>query len=1337
MLPGTVIAARFEVERAVGAGGMGTVYAALDRHTGARVALKVLHGVGAVEQARFLREARALAQLEHAAIVRYVEHGVFEGSQLWLAMEWLEGEDLSFRLERGALGAAEAIGVARRIADALAAVHARGLVHRDLKPSNVFIPDGDLGRAMLIDFGIARTLTHETVLTQPGGLIGTPGYMAPEQARGVRAVDPRIDVFALGCVLYECLTGERAWRGANVVAVLASILLDEAPRLRERRPELPVELEAYVARMMARDPAERPADGADVVVGLDAFSSLPASLRTSRVPPPSRPTRGITAAEQRLVTIVLVGEAGSAQSIDTDVTLAVGAESAVQRLAKQHGGRADAFLRGLTLVSFTGGLATDVAVRAARCAIALRAHEPLPMVLATGRAEVDGAALAGEVVARAMARFAAGAVAQGRIDVDALSAGLLEAQFELVAREGGAFDLQDARDETAFRDHRRVLGRVVPCLGRDRELADLEATLSQCAEEPVARAVLLTAASGVGKSRLAAEFAARLGQRPADERPLLLTARADASRSGAMYGLVSQLVGAAVGASHGDPVATRQQHVSARCAALLEGDLAPRTAVFLAEFVDAPFDSARHASLASARATPSVMGEQLADAWIALLDALCARTPVVLSIEDLHWADPPSIRLLDAALTRLAERPLMVLALARPEVHDAFPALWRQRDVHELRLAKLTRRSAEALVRAMMGPEARPERVARIVEQAEGNAFHLEESVRAVMRAGDSDEVLPETALALAQARLERLAPDDRRLLRAASAFGETAWSGALAALLLCAPEVVLERVETLVAQEILTVRADSRFAGEGEVAFRHAILRDAAYATFVERDRVLAHRLAGHWLESAGEPDAGVIAFQLQRGESPAEAFAWFVRAARQAVAGEDFATAASHVEHAHAALTASAITVEPATFAELAVLDATVLRTQGQLEQAAARCREALGAPGIDDELHHEALALYIEVLNEQGHGEGAVDRLEALADAIEAGRASIHALRAFANGVYRTVQGVARARAARALRRVRSVVDAQAADDALVALSLAQADIFLALVAGALPYEVLEPMERAAATYGRLGMPRRAAGTRAGVAAALVVSGLAREGIDAFVALGEPKSARGAGKLDTYAAKHSGLAYGRLGEVVRARIVLSETVERLLETASPRSLATALTYRAMVEFEADAPADAVLFARRAVELADIPASNRAFAQAVLARALVATGDAAGGLAHARAAHEALVDGGVDEGEFQIRLALAEALSASGQSAAALQALDVARTRLVTAAARVRDEAVRVRILRDVPEHRAILETAIAWGLPALQPPSSMPPSSMPPSSMPPSSMPPSGVSGLPRTT
>src|SRR5579859_2861743 len=155
MQPGEVIAERFEIEQAAGAGGMGTVYRARDRRTGSAVAVKVLRTEGTRDE-RFLREARLLAEVKHPRIVRYVSHGETPSGEPYLAMEWLEGEELASRLSRGGLTVGESILVLRRAAEGLASAHSRGLVHRDIKPSNLFLPAGDLDRLKLLDFGVAR-----------------------------------------------------------------------------------------------------------------------------------------------------------------------------------------------------------------------------------------------------------------------------------------------------------------------------------------------------------------------------------------------------------------------------------------------------------------------------------------------------------------------------------------------------------------------------------------------------------------------------------------------------------------------------------------------------------------------------------------------------------------------------------------------------------------------------------------------------------------------------------------------------------------------------------------------------------------------------------------------------------------------------------------------------------------------------------------------------------------------------------------------------------------------------------------------------------------------------
>ena len=238
MVPGTVVAGRFEIERAARSGGAGTVYRAYDLREGGHVALKLLHAHRHDEELRFEREARLLAKLDHPGIVRHVDHGRTPAGVPWLAMEWLEGEDLAERLSRGPLTCDETVILGRRAAQTLAAAHAHGVVHRDIKPSNLFLPGRAMERVKVIDFGIARG-AGELRATLSGVAVGTPGYMAPEQARGEGDVDLRADLFSLGCVLFECLAGRPAFEGQHAMAILAKILFEAAPPLRALRPDVP------------------------------------------------------------------------------------------------------------------------------------------------------------------------------------------------------------------------------------------------------------------------------------------------------------------------------------------------------------------------------------------------------------------------------------------------------------------------------------------------------------------------------------------------------------------------------------------------------------------------------------------------------------------------------------------------------------------------------------------------------------------------------------------------------------------------------------------------------------------------------------------------------------------------------------------------------------------------------------------------------------------------------------------------------------------------------------------------------------------------------------------
>jgi hypothetical protein len=370
---GTTIAGRFRLLAQVGQGGMGHVFRAEDLSSGKIVALKAM---GASEPAlveRFVREARTLASLSHPAIVGYVAHGATHTGEPYLAMEWLEGEDLGRVLRSGPLSVGATLALLGRVAAGLAEAHRNGIVHRDLKPGNIVLVGRAPERATIVDFGIARPQgLHD--LTRTGAIVGTAGYMAPEQIHGQRDLDGRADLFALGCVAYECLTGRAAFGSDAFVAVLARILTGAAPRAGELVPSVPAALDALVLRMLERDRDARPASANEVVRALSAITAGPESVSPA-VAPTAAASRPALVAERIPIAIVLAWP--EAASSETGATILAGdAASAAQisaEIAERWGGESVPVGAGLVLLSFARGAAVEERTkRAARAALALK-----------------------------------------------------------------------------------------------------------------------------------------------------------------------------------------------------------------------------------------------------------------------------------------------------------------------------------------------------------------------------------------------------------------------------------------------------------------------------------------------------------------------------------------------------------------------------------------------------------------------------------------------------------------------------------------------------------------------------------------------------------------------------------------------------------------------------------------------------------------------------------------------------------------------------------------------------------------------------------------------------
>ncbi len=276
----------YRVLRVLGAGGMGVVFEAEDPKLQRRVALKVMRPAGAqqaVFRERFLRKARAAARLEHDHVVPIYQVDEDRGV-LFLAMPLLRGETLEDRLMREPKPpSADVLRIGREIAEGLEAAHSHGLIHRDVKPSNVWLEAGR-GRVKILDFGLARVQDEsDKQLTQEGLVMGTPAFMAPEQAMG-RPVDPRSDLFSLGCILYRMATGRNAFQGANAFSLMLAVNTVEPPRPTALEPGTPPALADLIVQLLAKDPGRAPTRRAKSRIGSRPLRRPGSRRRLSRFP---------------------------------------------------------------------------------------------------------------------------------------------------------------------------------------------------------------------------------------------------------------------------------------------------------------------------------------------------------------------------------------------------------------------------------------------------------------------------------------------------------------------------------------------------------------------------------------------------------------------------------------------------------------------------------------------------------------------------------------------------------------------------------------------------------------------------------------------------------------------------------------------------------------------------------------------------------------------------------------------------------------------------------------------------------------------------------------------
>jgi class 3 adenylate cyclase/tetratricopeptide (TPR) repeat protein len=920
---------RFEIIGKLGEGGMGQVFRAWDAKLQREVALKFLLPHMELAKAA-LREARAIARLDHENIVRIFDVrtwcGIPGALQVpFLVTEYLEGESLASLLQRERPSLRRALEILEAIAEGLAHAHARGIVHRDLKPSNVFLTRE--GRVKLLDFGLAH-LTFANAPHAPDLLTGgTPAYMAPEQWRGAPQ-DARTDVWSAGVVLYEMLTGRLPFPSDTFEELRARVTsASPIPPVRAYCPELSQEVDSLLSVALAKDPVRR----------FPSALELRQELRELAVHLGFQPeAQGRPAPQRRQVTLLccrLTGLADLGAPLDPEDMdeLEAAFHQGCSEVIQGYGGAVALQMAEEVIVFFGHQQAReDDAERAVRAGLHLAAnfHETLGrrmpdlpqaglavkvgihtdvMALDVRAPDSRGPALTLPGGASKVAAWLAGQAHAGEVLLGDTTSRLVRGAFELETLGSRPFEGLSGRTNLevhrVLRERKAIVrfdrtlaaGRLTPLVGRERELRGLLESWAQ-AQRGEGAFLLLRGEAGIGKSRLIRELVDRVSQ----ESAVLLQFQCWSQLATSGLHPIVQVLQRLFQLS---PEGTPQQHLEELEERLGAIGLSSEDVHIIGLLLSLPI-----AEDSSVRfLTPERRKEKAFATLVALIQRAAQARPVLITIEDLHWANSTQMEFLGFLLEHIEQARVLVVLSARLELHVALP---QRRWLHPLLVERLPVESAAVLVKeAAQGQTLPEETVQQLVSKTDGIPLFIEEMTRMVLERTPSDAIregglprsIPVTLRELLLARLDMLSPRQKALIQLCAVMGRDFTHALLMALADLDDEALRRRLAGLMEAGLLQEREG---ASESSYQFRHALIQEAAYQSLsriMRRQnhqriaRVLTERfpevvqskpevLAHHYTE-AGESEPAIHywarAGQLARMRSASvEAVSYFNRA-------------------------------------------------------------------------------------------------------------------------------------------------------------------------------------------------------------------------------------------------------------------------------------------------------------------------------------------------------------------------------------------------------------------------------------------------------------------------
>ncbi|MBT8335167.1 MAG: tetratricopeptide repeat protein [Gemmatimonadetes bacterium] len=878
---------QYEVLERLGGGGMGVVYKAKDARLGRVVTLKFLstHLLTSEEaKQRFLIEAQAAGALDHPNLCTIHEIGETEDGLLFIAMAFYSGDSLRRRIDSGLMPVEEALSIAAQMCRGLAFAAQNDVVHRDIKPANVMLTSD--GVVKIVDFGLAKR--SDGSITRTGTRMGTISYMSPEQTQG-EVVDQRTDVWSVGVVLYEMLTGKRPFKGGSDQAIIHSILNTVPTPASDLTEGLSPGVVATLDRALQKEPARRYPDASAMLADLEQLIADPESF--SRAVVPSLPVEG----ERRLMTALactITGFGTLLESLEPDAVdqrLAT-LRARLQRTVEDYGGVLNDFSEDRAIALFGVPVAhEDDTLRAVRAALEIRKG---------GRSGdavgIRSALLSSQVAIRptdeperpyrlggSLARDAARLAARGE-QGDILIAGELARAVmpfvETEPRAGIEFEVASGtyepvavlgETEVDSRLDASSPGTLTRFVGRSGELASLVHSL-ESTNTGGGRLVSIVGDAGVGKSRLLHEFRRQL----ADDGVRYVQGRCQVHGSLTPFVPFIECVKAMLGLSRvpqaqlGDQVISRTLGLSSEL-----GIYAPLILHLLS------IESERHP------VPDYLVGDDLraalAEALVSVFTLGSRGQPLVLLLEDWHWADSGSDDVLALLTEMISAYPLLVVVTSRPATdEDRVPPAGQ---LH-LDLAPLEPESAVAVMQAIIGARLPVDLAARITEKTGGNPFFIEELCRTLVEEGtiaaaggeafvkgSLDRLtIPDTVQAVLKTRLDRLDPEAREVLRSASVIGR-AFGHALLARVVPSASRLPTALDALRASGLIQ---RTGLVPEATYRFKHALTLDVTYDSLLERQRRERNLLVGEALEELHADDLDAHAARLARHFGAAESW-------------------------------------------------------------------------------------------------------------------------------------------------------------------------------------------------------------------------------------------------------------------------------------------------------------------------------------------------------------------------------------------------------------------------------------------------------------------------------